>query len=175
MDRRKISGSVYKHTELFFLSGGIGAAWLDDGPAGDALRYLKAQALDRGKPAPLAKQGGTTRHSAQLGGSTAQEKRLATKSRATENAEIVALRGADNALLAACDEAERLRMYRAGLMKEPLVNGHDQDAPWQELAAGAAMSEVNRSELMVKVKKAIVRGVYDHTRGGNDKVQSARA
>jgi hypothetical protein len=29
--------------------GAIGAAWLDDGPVGDALRYLKAQALDRGR------------------------------------------------------------------------------------------------------------------------------
>jgi hypothetical protein len=56
--------------------GAIGAAWLDDGPAGDALRYLKAQALDRGAPAPLAKQGSRERRSAVRGGATAQEKRL---------------------------------------------------------------------------------------------------
>jgi hypothetical protein len=72
--------------------GAIGAAWLDDGPAGDALRHLKDQALDRGAPAPLAKQGATSRGSAVLGGATAQEKRLATKSRATENHGIMVLR-----------------------------------------------------------------------------------
>jgi hypothetical protein len=72
--------------------GAIGAAWLDDGPAGDALRYLKAQGLDGGAPAPLGKQGGTSWGSAVLGGPTPQEKRLATKSRAKENAGIMALR-----------------------------------------------------------------------------------
>jgi hypothetical protein len=150
--------------------GAIGAAWLDDGPAGDALRYLKAQALDRGAPAPLAKQGSRERRSARLGGATAQEKRLATLSREKENAEIAAIRDADHALLASCEEAERLVVYRASLMKEPLVNGHDRDAPWQEVAANAVVSDVNGSEpLMVKTMKTVVRGVYDNTSGGDKK------
>lgn len=167
MDRRKISGSVYKHTKLFFLSGGIGAAWLDDGPAGDVLRHLKAQALDRGAPAALAKQGGTGRGCAQLGGATAQEKRLATLSRARENDAIVALRDADAAFVATCDDAEELNLKRADLMSR--TPGHDWQAPWQEVVASAAVSEVNRSELMVKVKKTAVLGVYDRTPGGNSK------
>jgi hypothetical protein len=149
--------------------GAVGAAWLDDGPAGDALRQIKTQALDRGAPAPLARQGSREKRSAQLGGATAQEKRLATLSREKENAAIVALRDADHAFLAACEAAERLRIYRAGLMKEPMVNSHDQEPPWQELVANAVVSEVNGSELLVNVRKPVVRGVYDDTPGGNDK------
>jgi len=145
--------------------GAIGAAWLDDGPAGDVLRYLKAQALDRGAPAPLAKQGSRERRSTRLGGATAQEKRLATLSRWKENAGIMALRDADHSFIAACEAAERLVLYRAGLMKEPSVNGHDRDAPWQELVASAAVS----AELMVKVRKPVIRGVYDNTSGGDKK------
>jgi hypothetical protein len=72
--------------------GAIGAAWLDDGPAGDALRYLKAQALDEGAPAPLYRQGGTSEGSGRLGGPTKQEKDLATISRRKENGGIMALR-----------------------------------------------------------------------------------
>jgi hypothetical protein len=80
----------------------------------------------------------------------------------------MALRDADHAFLAACEDTKRLGAYRAGLMKEPRVHGHDWEAPWEELAASAAVSEVNRSDFMTKVKKTIVRGVYDHTPGGND-------
>jgi hypothetical protein len=39
-----------------FQLGGMGAAWLDGGQAGDALRLLKAAALDRGAPVPLCAQ-----------------------------------------------------------------------------------------------------------------------
>src|SRR5258708_40376849 len=56
MDRRLISGSVLRQTKLFFSLGGMGAAWLDDGPAGDILRHLKSLALDRGAPVPRAGQ-----------------------------------------------------------------------------------------------------------------------
>jgi hypothetical protein len=150
--------------------GAIGAAWLDDGPAGDALRYLKAQALDRGAPAPLAKQGSKETRSARLGGATAQERRLATLSREKENAGIMALRDADHAFLAACADAERSSAYRAGLMKEAAFNGHDRAEPWQELVSSAVVSEVNRSEpVMTKVQRPIVRGVYDDTRSGSDR------
>jgi hypothetical protein len=107
--------------------GAIGAAWLDDGLAGEVLRHIRAQALD--------------------GGAAAQEKRLATLSRARENAVIVALRDADPACVAASEEAERLGVYRAGLMRELRVNGHDWAASWQELAAR-----------------------YDDARGGDDEV-----
>ena len=99
--RRQIAASRLRR---LFSHGGMGAAWLDDGPAGGVLRHLKSLALDRGAPAPLARQGGRegrsflideqTGYVVGLGGATSQEKRLATISKEKLNAAIMALRDA---------------------------------------------------------------------------------
>ena len=46
----------------------VAQALLDDGPAGQALRHLKALSLDEGAPAPLGRQAGTQWRSARRGG-----------------------------------------------------------------------------------------------------------
>jgi hypothetical protein len=88
--------------------GAVGQALLDDGAAGQALRHLKALSLDEGAPAPLARQGSAEKRSARLGGPLPQVKKLATQTKARVNEAIVALREADPAYLAACEEQERL-------------------------------------------------------------------
>ena len=65
--------------------------------------------------------------------------------------------------------------YRAGLMKEPPVNGHDRDAPWQELARKCGGIGGQPLRAHGQGKKTIVRGVYDHTGEETTEVQSARA
>jgi hypothetical protein len=73
------------------------------------------------------------------------------------------LRAVDPSFLANCEAVEEREIYRAGLIKEPRINAHDQELPWQELVANATISEVNDSELLVKIRKPVVRGVYDYT------------
>jgi hypothetical protein len=95
-------------------NGAIGAAWLDDGPAGGVLRHLKSLALDRGAPVPRPGQ----RHRLGLsltdthGGATSQEKRLATRSKEKLNARIMTMRDADPAIVATGEayECERFRL-----------------------------------------------------------------
>jgi hypothetical protein len=90
---------------------GIGAAWLDDGPAGDVLRHLKGQALDKGAPVPFWKQSrlhrDAIRDNGGLFGGDPQEKRQATNQREKHNAEIIALRDADPRVVADWLEYER--------------------------------------------------------------------
>jgi hypothetical protein len=109
-----------------FRHGGMGAAWLDAGPAGDALRLLRAAALDRGAPVPLcAQQERLTGRSSQnrsflvergvaypgaaigCGGATSGDKQSVTKAMAAHNAGICRERDADAELIAWCDERER--------------------------------------------------------------------
>jgi hypothetical protein len=150
MDRRKISGSVllrethekrgsaFTPTKLFFSRGGMGAAWLDDGPAGDALRHLKALALDRGAPVALARQGARQSRSflletsteypgaaIGLGGATPEELKLATISKKNLNAQIMALRDNDRALLRECRAHER-RELRLDVLIGPRVTAHEE-------------------------------------------------
>jgi hypothetical protein len=114
MDRRLISGSVFTQTKLFFSSGGIGAAWLDDGPAGNALRHLKHQALDLGAPVPLYRQRLTPsgykkerfEKYGTLGGATDAELKRATETKAKLNAAIMALREANPEFLKSCEAEE---------------------------------------------------------------------
>ena len=93
-------------------NGAIGAAWLDDGPAGAALRVLKSLALDRGAPVPRPGQ----RHRLRLsltdthGGATSQEKRLATRSMEKLNSRIMTMRDADPAIVASGEAYERERV-----------------------------------------------------------------
>jgi hypothetical protein len=109
-----------------FQHGGMGAAWLDGGPAGDALRRLKAAALDRGAPVPLRRQhealagrssvwrsyliergveyaGAAIGH----GGATSGQKQSVTKAMGRHNAAICDARDADAELIAWCDRQER--------------------------------------------------------------------
>ena len=112
--------------------GAIGAAWLDDGEAGRVLRHLHACSLDEGAPAPLYRQGGTQWKSARLGGPPSQTKGLATETKAKVNEAIVALREADPAFLADCEERERrLAMSRA--LTRQLWESSDRVESWQEL------------------------------------------
>jgi hypothetical protein len=112
-----------------FRHGGIGAAWLDDGPDGGALRHLKAQALDKGAPVPLWRQrlkhldairenGGT------LGGATSEEKRLATLSKEKLNAGIMGLRDGDRMWLCFCKRHER-RELELNLLIGPRPTAHE--------------------------------------------------
>jgi hypothetical protein len=86
--------------------GAIGAAWLDDGPAGKALRHLKAQGLDIGAPAPFARQGSGERRSGRQGGPTKHEKDLATVSRRKVIEAIMKLREADPYFMAKVRDEE---------------------------------------------------------------------
>jgi hypothetical protein len=92
--------------------GAVGRALLDDGPVGDALRHLKAQALDSAA-APLLK-------------------RQATHSRARINEAIMAIREADPAFMAEIEAAEKTKRDTAYLMTT--YNQHDFEPSWQELA-----------------------------------------
>jgi hypothetical protein len=99
--------------------GAIGAAWLDDGPTGDALRVMKG--LDRGAPVPLYRQrlteGGHIKERYQeygtLGGATEDEVKLATESRRKVNERIAALRDADAKWVSYCEAEEGKRLELA--------------------------------------------------------------
>jgi hypothetical protein len=117
--------------------GAVGQALLDDGPAGQALRHLKALSLDEGAPAPLARQGSAEKRSGRLGGPLPQVKKLATQTKAKVNEAIVALREADPAFLAACEEQERLLAIHRALTR-PLWDSSDKIASWQELVESDA-------------------------------------
>jgi hypothetical protein len=109
-----------------FRHGGMGAAWLDAGPAGDALRLMRAAALDRGAPVPLcAQQERLTRRSSQnrsflvergvaypgaaigCGGATSGDKQSATKAIGSFNAETCRQRDLDQRLGDWCERQER--------------------------------------------------------------------
>jgi len=110
----------------------MGAAWLDAGPAGDALRRLKASALDRGAPVPLCAQQHRLTGRSSLsrsflvergvayggaaigcGGATSGEKQSATKAMGRYNAEICLQRDLDQRLVDWCERQERqLRKHR---------------------------------------------------------------
>lgn len=126
MDRRLISGSVFTQTRLFFSSGGIGATWLDDGPAGSALRHLKSLALDSGAPVPLAKQrlrlGLSVTET--YGGATSEEKFSATISKRKLNERIMELRDNDLPLLRKCRAYERQEL-RLDILIGPRITAHE--------------------------------------------------
>lgn len=113
--------------------GAVAQALLDDGPAGQALRHLKALSLDEGAPAPLGRQGGTQWRSAQLGGPPPLAKKRATETKGKINEAIVALREADPAFLAACEEQERLLASHRSLTAS-LYEDSDKLVSWQEVA-----------------------------------------
>jgi hypothetical protein len=115
----KRQSAAWRGMQLFG-HGGMGAAWSDTGPAGGVLRHLKSLALDRGAPAPLARQGGREgrsyliEHSTEypgaaigLGGATPLELKRATESKKKVNAAIMALRDNDRAFLRECRAYER--------------------------------------------------------------------
>jgi hypothetical protein len=112
--------------------GAVGQALLDDGPVGRALRHLRALSLDDGAPAPLGRQGGTQWGSARLGGPLPQAKKLATEAKGKVNEAIVALREADPAFLAACEEQER-RLTRSRAFMAPSWDSPDRVEPKQDL------------------------------------------
>jgi hypothetical protein len=112
--------------------GAVGQALHDDGPAGQALRHLKGLCLDGGAPAPLGRQGGTQWRSGRLGGPSPRAKKLATETKAKVNEAIIALREADPAFLAACEEQERL-LAKSRALIAPLCDKADRLASWHEL------------------------------------------
>jgi hypothetical protein len=112
--------------------GAVGQALLDDGPVGQALRHLRALSLDEGAPAPLARQGAREKRSARLGGPLPHAKKAATDTKRKVNEAIVALREADPAFLAACEEQERLLAMSRALTRQ-LWESSDRVESWQEL------------------------------------------
>jgi hypothetical protein len=99
--------------------GGIGAAWLDDGAAGHALRFLKEQGHDIGAPVPRSGQCLIHRASlrggrgldydnamARLGGPTKEEQALFTHNKATINAEIMRQRDLHHEFVRRCEALE---------------------------------------------------------------------
>jgi hypothetical protein len=137
MDRRRISGSVYRDTKLFFLHGGTGAAWLDPGPLGTVLRrQCRLQAADRGAPVALARQGARQSRSflieqsteypgaaIGLGGATPQELKLLTTSQGKLNAARMALRDNDLVWLRECRAYERQEL-RLNVLVGPRTTAH---------------------------------------------------
>jgi hypothetical protein len=169
MDRRRISGSVYRQTKLFFLQGGMGVAWLDPGPLGTILRQCRRLAVGRGAPVALARQGARESRSflleqsteypgaaIGLGGATPQELRLSTISHGKLNAAIMDLRDADPAVVAADRAYER----SLGILDE-LIPGH-RKTPWGHMAEAWA-NRPNKRKIIDIGSRGPASNCYRHS------------
>ncbi len=128
---------------VFLKGGGIGAAWLDDGPAGDVLRHLKSLALDGGAPVPRPAQADrldVSRWTGLHGGPTSHELRLATLSKEKLNERIVAHRDGDPVAVADCEAYEK-RMHDL----DELIPGHRQTA-WERMVGVWAQQRTTKAD-----------------------------
>jgi hypothetical protein len=116
-------GKRLDNRRFVLVDDAIGRAWLDDGGAGHALRFLKDQGHDIGAPVWLAKQlikhraslkgGRGFKSVARLGGPSSEEQKLFTDNKEKINAEIMRQRDLHTEFARRCDAMENAALKLA--------------------------------------------------------------